>query len=165
MDMIDLVVRLYTLPKLEPYLQRIGAFGVSIRRARAYEKYQVVEWIREHFSNGWASECEVAFSRVPLSCLIATREQQIVGFICHEATYKNFIGPLGIHPEYRNREIGSALLISSLYAMQELGYAYAILGGPTNAAPLYRRLVDAIDIPGSTPGIYIDLLAGADSFD
>lgn len=164
MDMIDLLVRLYALPKLEPFLEHVGGMGVTIRRARAYEKYQVVGWVREHFSNGWAGECEVAFAREPLACLIATHEQKLIGFICYESTYKNFIGPLGIHEEFRNRQIGSTLLVASLYAMAELGYAYAILGGPTNAAPLYRRLVGAIDIPGSTPGIYVDRLEGSDSF-
>jgi GNAT superfamily N-acetyltransferase len=163
MEMRDCLVRLYTLPKIEPFLQRVHEHGIAIRRPRAYEKHQVVAWVREQFSSGWASECEVCFAREPVSCFIATHEQRIVGFSCHEATYKNFFGPIGVHPEYRQRQLGGALLLSSMYAMAELGYAYAVIGGPSDAAPFYHRVVDAIDIPGSNPGIYVDRLAGSDS--
>jgi hypothetical protein len=119
--------------------------------------------VRNHFSKGWASECEVCFSREPVSCFIATRNSDIVGFSCHESTYKNFFGPIGVAEELRLAKIGSALLLSSLHAMAQMGYAYAVIGGPRDAAPFYQRLVGAIDIPGSNPGIYVDRLNGSDS--
>lgn len=158
MEMRDALVRLYALPKIEPFLQRVHEHGIVIRRARAYEKHQVVEWVREQFSRGWASECEVCFARAPLSCFIATHEHRLVGFSCHEATCKNFFGPIGVLPEYRQRQVGAALLLSSMHAMAELGYAYAIIGGLSDTAPFYQKVVGAMDIPGSTPGIYVDRL-------
>ena len=42
--------------------------------------------------------------------------------------------------------------------MKAVGYAYAIIGG-AGTMEFYQRVVDVIEIPGSTPGIYVDRLA------
>lgn len=162
-EMMDRLVRLYDLPEIQPFRARMREQGVSLRRPRAYEKNLVVQWVRDHFSNGWAGECEVTFAREPVSSFIATHEANIVGFASYESTHKNFFGPIGVRSDYRSRGIGAALLLSSLWAMSELGYAYAVIGGAREAADFYRNLVGAIDIPGSNPGIYIDRLRSSDS--
>jgi GNAT superfamily N-acetyltransferase len=161
--MIDMLVRLYALPPYERLLKQIEANGFVVRRPRAYEKELILSWVKKTFSQGWADECEVCFSRTPVSVHIATFEGEIAGFSCHEATYKDFFGPIGVVEKFRKQGLGKALLLSSLTAMHDLGYAYAIIGGPTVAVNFYRDTVGAVPIEGSSPGIYVDRLKGSDS--
>lgn len=155
--MPDLLVRLYDLPPLAPAIERVTAAGFEIRRALAPEKHVLTRWVHEQFSPAWASECEVAFSRQPLACFVATRGQSLCGFGAYEATCRNFYGPLGVAAEYRSSGLGVALLLAGLHAMQHEGYAYAIIGG---AGPLdfFQRTVGAVPIEHSSPGIYRGML-------
>jgi GNAT superfamily N-acetyltransferase len=105
----------------------------------------------------FADEAEVACCRLPISCFIAVRDQQILGFACYDATAPNFFGPEAVVPEERGRGLGRALLLAALHAQREQGYAYAIIGGVGPAA-FYARSVAAVPIEGSTPGIYAGLL-------
>lgn len=160
---MDQLVRLYDLPDPRSRLASLAARGILIRRARAYERSAVASWVAEQFSRGWADECEVSFAREPLGCHIAIEGGAVIGFACHETTQRNFFGPLGVASGARGSGVGAALLLTSLEAMAALGYAYAIIGGVTTAAPFYRKVVGAIDIPGSTPGIYAHPLRANDS--
>ena len=128
-----------------------------MRRAMAYEKHQVVNWVSEHFSMGWASECDVAFSNQPISCHIATKSGAILGFACYDSTSRGMFGPIGVVEPARGQGIGSDLLLSGLYSMKAVGYAYAVIGGAVSLG-FYRRVVNAIEIPDSSPGIYTDRL-------
>jgi hypothetical protein len=109
--MPDMLVKLYDLPTVVPYLDTLQAAGVMVRTARAYEKHQVLAWVRRTFGNGWASEYDVAFSNHPISCFLAIESRTIVGFACYESTWKNFFGPMGVAEHARGRGIGTALLI------------------------------------------------------
>jgi hypothetical protein len=81
----------------------------------------------------------------------------VIGFAGYECTRKGFFGPTGVIEAERGIGIGTALLIASLWGLRELGYVYAVIGsaGPTD---FYERVVGAIVIPDSEPGIYVDLL-------
>jgi len=140
---------------MESHIERLKSSGINIRPAMAYEKSQVVEWVRGAFSDGWASECDVAFSNHPVSCFIATESGRIIGFACYESTCKGFFGPTGVAESKRGDGIGTALLLASLHAMATLGYAYAIIGG-AGPGRFYERTVGATTIEGSVPGIYRD---------
>jgi GNAT superfamily N-acetyltransferase len=155
--MTDMLVKLYTLPPLKPILAQQQTNGVVIRRPLAAEKHIVVTWVQDNFYPHWASEVDVAFSREPISCFIAIEHEQTVGFACHDTTCRNFFGPTGVSESHRGRGIGKALLLACLHAMAAQGYAYAIVGdvGPTE---FYAKLVGAIEIPDSTPGIYTGML-------
>lgn len=152
-----MLVRLYDLPDVRELLQQQREAGVDIRRALAPEKRIVSDWIYTHFGTYWASECEVAFSRQPVSCFVAIKDGELLGFACHDVTCKNFFGPTGVIEACRGRGIGKALLLVCLQAMQEQGYAYAIIGG-VGPAEFYKKVVGAIDIEGSDPGIFKGLL-------
>ena len=154
---MDLLVKLYELPDSAATLKKLHKRGIEVRRALAPEKNLVVDWVREAFSKAWACECEVAFSRLPVTCLIAVDDDALLGFACYDATCKNFFGPTGVDPDYRRGGVGAALLLSSLQAMAAAGYAYAIIGGVGPIA-YYKKIVNAIEIPGSTPGIYKGML-------
>ncbi len=160
--MPDMLVKLYELPALEEVLAKQQADGITIRRALALEKQFVIEWVREHFSAGWGNECDVAFSRPPVACFLAIEEGQLIGFACYNATYLNFFGPTGVLEKGRGRGVGKALLLACLHAMKGLGYAYAIIGG-VGPIKFYQNVAGAIEIEGSTPGVYAGLLERATS--
>jgi GNAT superfamily N-acetyltransferase len=155
--MPDMLVKLYEMPPAAPLLEDLLAAGVVVRTARAYEKHQVIEWVRKSFGSGWASECDVAFGQRPIACFLATEHGRIRGFACYESTYKNFFGPLGVAEHARGRGIGTALLLVCLQAMAAHGYAYAIIGDAGSPA-FYARTLGAIPIEGSEPGVYRDRL-------
>ena len=151
-----MLVKLYALPDETPLSQRFAQQGIIIRCAIAYEKEPVVTWVEQQFgrtAQGWKSECEIAFSRSPITCQIAIKENKLLGFACHDVTAKNFLGPIGVDKEYRLKGLGTPLLLSALRSMHEQGYAYAIIGhaGPKR---FFEKTVGAIEIPDSTPGIY-----------
>jgi GNAT superfamily N-acetyltransferase len=155
--MPDMLVKLYTLPPLEPEIAALTAQGIMLRRAITPEKHLVVEWVQEHFSEYWKSECEVAFTRQPPSIWLATSDGKLVGFGCYETTARGFFGPTGVDESMRGRGVGRALLIACLHAMRDIGYGYAIIGG-TGPVEFYERVVGAILIPDSAPGVYAGLL-------
>lgn len=155
--MTDMLVRLYDLPEVAPLVNSLAAQDIVIRPAMPYEKCIIVNWVREAFSDDWASECDVAFSNQPISCFIATEAGRIVGFACHDSTCRDFFGPTGVDEKKRGGGIGKALFLSCLHAMEAQGFAYAIIGG-AGPTEFYVRTVGAIPIEGSTPGIYRDRL-------
>jgi hypothetical protein len=126
---MDMLVKLYDLPKSCAVFERLSEQGIHIRRALAAEKHKIAARVREHFAAGWASETEIAFSRQPISCFIAVREGRLAGFACHDATFRNFFGPTGAKLEMRKNGIGTGLLFARLEDMRQQGYGYAIVGG------------------------------------
>jgi predicted N-acetyltransferase YhbS len=155
-----MLVKLYDLPDSRACVERLRQEAVEIRRALAPEKHKVVAWVRENFSEGWASEAEVAFSRQPVSCFIAVQGGRIVGFACHDATCRNFFGPTGVDAKARKKGIGTALLFACLDDMRQQGFGYAIIGG-VGPADYYSKVVGAVAIEGSEPGVYRGLLDSA----
>lgn len=151
--MPDMLVKLYELPPLEPFIARARDAGITIRKPIGPEKHVIVDWVRSNFSAGWASEAEMALMNRPVSLFIATSERQVHGFACYDATVLGFFGPTGVAESMRGKGLGAALLVATLHDMRAKGYAYAVIGG---AGPMqfYERIVGAVEIPGSSPGIY-----------
>jgi GNAT superfamily N-acetyltransferase len=161
---MDLLVKLYSLKEsdLQARQSALSDLGVVVRRAMTYEKRPVVSFVRDHFTakyTGWPSECDVALSRVPTGCLIATRQERVVGFACYDSTFKGFFGPAGVLDSFRGQGIGAALLLAALFAMKADGYAYAIIGGVNQQAGFYERVAGASKIAGSERGGYPTMLA------
>lgn len=152
-----MLVRLYDLPADDAIRARLYGQGVIVRRAMAYELRTVTTWVEARFGVGWACECELAFANQPITCVVATQNQSVVGFGCYDATCRNFFGPIGVEEGLRGLGIGSCILLACLEAMRAAGYAYAIIGG-VGPQHFYARVAGAIEIPGSTPGIYRDRL-------
>ncbi len=155
--MIDMLVRLYDLPDAAELYQDAAAKGVTLRRARAFEKHTVAAFAKANFSEKWVSEVEVAMSRQPVACFIATRDKEIIGFACYDTTQRGFFGPTGVSENARGLGLGKALLFKALEGLREIGYAYAIIGG-VGPKEFYAKTCGAIEIPGSDPGTYTDLL-------
>ena len=57
----------------------------------------------------------------------------------------------------RGLGLGKALLFKALEGLREIGYAYAIIGG-VGPRDFYAKVCGAVEIPGSDPGTYADLL-------
>jgi len=146
--MPDLLVNLLKLPPLEHHSD-----DVLIRRAQPFELTPVLDFVRDNFSVKWADEISVGFANKPISVFIATIDHKLVGFAAYECTRRGFFGPTGVLESARGRGIGKALLLSSLNALRELGYVYAIIGG-VGPVRFYQKTVNAIVIPDSEPGIY-----------
>ena len=72
--MPDMLVRLYALPDHHKPLKG----GHVVRRAAAFDKSVILQWISQNFSTQWASEADVAFSRQPISCFIALHHERVV---------------------------------------------------------------------------------------
>ncbi len=154
--MPDMIVRLYDLPALEPAIAAAAAAGVTVRPARVFEQPRVIEFVRAHFGV-WVPEVEAAFHRLPVACVVAVRDAEVVGFAAYDVACRNFFGPTGVVESERGRGVGRALLLAALHAQRSQGYAYAIIGG-VGPADYYVRTVGAQLIDGSTPGIYGDPL-------
>ncbi|RMG86422.1 MAG: GNAT family N-acetyltransferase [Chloroflexi bacterium] len=154
---MDMLVKLYTLPPLEPVLAHQREQGILVRRTLAPEKHHVLSWIKSHFDDNWVSETDAAFARLPVTCFIATLNNEMLGFACYDATAKGFFGPTGVGEAARGRGTGKALLLACLHDMRAQGYGYAIIGGVGPVA-FYEKAVGAVVIPDSTPGIYQNTL-------
>lgn len=149
--MHDMLVRLYDLPPMPTHID------ADLRRGLVPEKHFVLHWVGEHFSAYWRSEVDVAFARQPVSCFLALEDNEILGFACYDTTAKAFFGPTGVGEKARGRGLGTALLLACLHDMFNQGYAYAIIGG-VGPAEYYKKVVGAMDIDGSSQGIYRGLL-------
>ncbi len=155
--MIDMLVRLYDLPDSLPLYRQVADAGVTLRRARAFEKHTLSAFAKSNFSEKWASEIEISLSRRPVACFIATREKQVLGFSCYDTTCRGFFGPTGVIESARGLGLGKALLFLALEALRDQGHAYGIIGG-VGPREFYAKACGAIEIPGSDPGIYGDIL-------
>ncbi len=157
--MPDMLVKLYELPQNASSAAPKND-DITIRRAMAPDKIKIVQWVQEHSSVSAAGECDVCFSKTPISCFVATRGKEIVGYACYDATAPNFFGPTRVLDTEQGGGIGKALLLRCLGAMKAAGYAYAIIGG-VGPKEFYEKTVGATLIEGSSPGIYKDFLGGS----
>ena len=169
-----MLVRLYALPELAPVLAALTPHGLEIRRAHQSEKHILADWVRCRFKESWAVGCETALDRRPVSCYIAVAKslpdpstndpyelppERLLGFACYDVASKGMFGPMGVREDYRRRGIGTALLLSCLYAMKDDGYAYAVIGW-AGSIDFYTGAVGATVIAESEPGIFRGPLIG-----
>nr|WP_210303877.1 GNAT family N-acetyltransferase [Rhizobium esperanzae] len=140
--------------------QRADDVGVCVRPALPPELHLVLAWVRDRFSENWASEVSVAFSRQPVACLISVEGGKLLGFACYDTTARGFFGPTGVDPQARGKGIGLALFSACLQTMKALGHAYAFIGdaGPVD---FYAKTAGAIVIPAPDKGIYEGMLRSA----
>ena len=151
--MPDMLVNLYRLPSNQENIQKLKEKGIRIERALAPNRHKVMEFARTNFGEGWASEVSAAFSNNPVTCYIAIRDHEVLGFACYDATAKDYFGPTGVKESERGQGIGLALLLQSLEGLKEAGYGYGIIGG---AGPVhfYEKYCGAQVIENDQPNIY-----------
>lgn len=164
--MADMLVKLYNLPDLDPILETLKKQRIEIRRAIPSQKKMIVAWVHQNFPGIWEWEAEAAMENRPVTCFIAVEKpvaatppedpylqppELMVGFACTDVAALGMFGPTGVRKDYQGRGIGKGLLVASLKAMLDQGYAYAQIGwiGP---GEFYTKVVGATIIEASAPG-------------
>lgn len=155
--MPDMLVKLYELTDDRAEMEQLAKEGINIRRIAPYEASVLRRFVQDNFSEVWADEAGRSLAFLPISCFVATHERKIVGFGCYDTTCRGFFGPTGVLESYRGKGIGKALLMVCLRAMREIGYGYAVIGG-AGPVKFYEKCCGAVEIPGSVPGIYRDMI-------
>lgn len=151
--MHDMLVKLYDIPDDRSFPGILDGHEIIIRKPIGPEHHLIVRWVREKFNAAWSSETQNALANRPVSCFVAVKDKKPIAFACYDATALGYFGPTGVEGKYRGKGIGKALLFASLLDMKHKGYGYAIIGG-VGPAEYYRKTVNAVDIPDSTPGIW-----------
>jgi GNAT superfamily N-acetyltransferase len=151
---MDMLVKLYGLSTgVDAEERNLRREGIEIRRAMVYERSQVGAWVAKVFNTGWADECQTGFNRHPVGCYIAVASAVLCGFCCIDCTYRGFLGPIGVHPDFCGRGVGRSLLLTGLEGLRNLGYAYAVIGD-VGEPEFFKKSAGAVSIPHSTPGPY-----------
>lgn len=150
----DMIVGLYNLPTIH------CAETIKIKRAFVGDKEVILAFVAEYFQKNWVYEVEHALMEDVSKCFVATENGRIVGFACFDSSAKGFFGPIGVKPDRRGENIGQALLVRTLNAMREYGYAYGIIGWVSDAEDFYRKTVGAEFIKGGNPenSVYSNLI-------
>jgi ribosomal protein S18 acetylase RimI-like enzyme len=153
---MDMLIRLYDTAAGD---RRPAAPSVQLRKPLGTEHDLVVRWVAEQFSAGWASEARAALTNRPVTLVIATQGEpaELLGFCAYDATVRGFVGPIGVAEQARGSGVGAALLSACLHDMRAMGYAYAVAGS-VGAPEFFCRVAGAIEIDGSTPGVYRGML-------
>lgn len=162
--MPDMLVKLYALGDDWSFINEQKERGIAIRKPIGPEKYLIMEWVAQNFSAGWAAEFDVAISNKPRSCFVAIRDSKVIGFACYDATALGLFGPIGVAASYRGGGTGNSLLKACLLDMKLKGYAYAIIGDVKDLE-YYQKVVGAIKISDSSPGVYKNRIKTIDSSD
>ena len=137
--MADMLVKLYNIPYSHDIEENLSKSGIRIKKALAPDRSKIIAFARTCAKDDYSDEVQAAFSNNPITCYIATRGKEISGFACYEATARNFFGPMAVLESERKKGIGKALLLKSLESMQELGYAYAIIGWLQNPLLIFIK--------------------------
>lgn len=146
---MDFLINLYDMGKKD-VSDRLAKNGVVIVRAMSPDKHKVLAFMREYYSEGWASETDHGFSNNPISTYIAVKDGEIIGVSSFDATAKGYFGPIGVKPQLKGMGVGQGLLYATLDGMKENGYGYAIVGWmEAHAIGFYERCVKGFRIPDS----------------
>ena len=153
--MADMLVKLYPLPTAPSLEDALRRKGIVIKKALAPDMGRIVAFAVENGHANWADEIRVCFANQPVSCWIAVKDKQVIGFGCYEATARGFFGPTLVKASERRQGVGKALLLACLASLRELGYAYAFIGWPAeNAIHFYQKATGGMMIPDEGHGVY-----------
>ena len=147
--MSDLLVPLYGLPPVD------DQEGLWVGKPLSHQSPGVLSFIEGNFIGVRIKTAEEAFGSVPPTIFTAVDipSGRLAGFCSWDCTAKGFLGPIGVHSDFRGRNVGKAVVLSALHSMREAGYGYAVIG---DAGPVefFKKICDARVIEGSNPGIY-----------
>ena len=146
-----MLIKLYALPDAAVAAPAAGV--APPRKPIGTEHIALGSWVAQRFGPRWASELQVALANRPVTVFIAVDQAELLGFACYDATARGFFGPIGVAESGRGKGLGAALLRACLHDMRAAGYGYAVVGG-VGSPEFFRRVAAAIEIEGSTPGLY-----------
>ena len=153
--MADMLVKLYPLPTAPGLEDELLRKGIILKKALAPDMSKIIAFTEENGHPGWADEIRVCFTNQPVSCWIAVKDKQVIGFGCYESTARGFFGPTLVKESERRQGVGKALLLACMASLRELGYAYAFIGWPAkNAIHFYTEATGGMMIPDEGHGVY-----------
>lgn len=130
----------------------------KVVRALSPNSDKIIEFIKENFNDGWASEVKAALYKNNPTCFIAIDNAEIIGFACYDATAKGFFGPTGVKESYRGNGVGKTLFMETLKAMKNDGYGYSIIGWANDrAVKFYQKNANAMPL-NNTKSVYDRLI-------
>ncbi len=143
----DMLVRLHRLSSADVAVQRARDAGVIVRRPEFADADNQDRLVDREFEPSWRGGVRRALTQRSVKALVAATDDELIGFAVWDLAYRGYFGPIGVAETWRGRGIGAALLLSSLQAMREQGYAYVTIGkvGP---AEFYERVCGAELIAG-----------------
>ncbi|MYS94144.1 MULTISPECIES: N-acetyl-D-glucosaminyl-tunicaminyl-uracil acyltransferase TunC [Streptomyces] len=151
-------------PSSTPTSLTVNGRDLWVRRPEASEELLIVDWLRETFGGGWASEIHRSFSRDPISSVIVVDrnkelppKDRLLGFLAYDTARLGMLSAIALVPETRGRDLSlaTALIEECLREARASGMTYAVLGGVGNARLAALRTFSALwTIPGSCPGIF-----------
>jgi hypothetical protein len=151
--MNDMLVKLYDIPDDWSFIGKMEEQEITVRKPIGPEHQLIVRWVKEKFNPAWSSETQNSLANRPVSCFVAIKDKKMIGFACYDATALGYFGPTGVQGGFRKKGVGRALLVACLLDMKLKGYGYAVIGG-VGPAEYYKKTVNAVDIPDSTPGLW-----------
>ena len=125
--MADMLVKLFNISMPVNEEEKLLENGIRIKRALATNRSKIVEYSKTCGGQDYSDEVRAAFANNPITCYIATKDKELIGFACFEATAKNFFGPMAVSEEYRKHGIGKVLLLRSL-VMEKCGLKFIRYG-------------------------------------
>lgn len=153
--MSDMLVKLYPLPTAPGLEDELRRKGIILKKALAPDMSKIIAFAEANDHANWADELRVCFTNQPVSCWIAVKDRQVIGFGCYEATARGFFGPTLVKASERRQGVGKALLLACMASLRELGYAYAFIGWPAeNAIHFYQDATGGMMIPDEGHGVY-----------
>ncbi|ANZ39734.1 hypothetical protein BBK82_30520 [Lentzea guizhouensis] len=141
----------------------LDGFPVQVRRPEAAEQLLLVEWIRDEYGLGWASEMQRAFANDPVSGVIVARRgfsqdprECLLGFVGYNTVRTGMLSSIALSPVVRGRHpmITASLLKLCLSEARASGFDHVVLGGVSRRQAALIGIPAAWTIPGSYPGIF-----------
>ncbi|AQT74807.1 MULTISPECIES: hypothetical protein [Streptomyces] len=165
LEWADLFIDLRTwTPSDTPTSLTVNGRDLWVRRPEASEALLLVDWLRETFGGGWASEIQRSFSRDPISSVIVVDrdkalapKDRLLGFLAYDTARLGMLSTIALVPEARGHDLALsvALIEECLREARASGMSYAVLGGVGEARLAALRAFSALwTIPGSCPGIF-----------
>ena len=116
--------------------------NVDLHRLTAAEWPKFLEWMELSWDDPWSEEVESVLQRQPVSCFVAKRAGEYIGFAAYDTNRRGWFGPMGSRPDARGTGIGGELLRLCLRDYVDQGREDCEIGwvGPLN---FYENAVGA----------------------
>ena len=151
--MPDIICPLFELPDYSGLIDQLASEGITIRAARPWEREALRTFVTERWDIGWADEASLGLARVPVSILLALKENKIIGFSAYEVSAPAYFGPTGVDTAFRGLGVGKALLYRAMDGLRELGYVYGFVGSP-GPTDFYLKAMKGMSLPADWKNIY-----------
>jgi ribosomal protein S18 acetylase RimI-like enzyme len=117
--------------------------GITLRRLLSDEWPAFLAWMDDTWDDPWGAEVANALQRQPVSCFVATRDDDYLGFAAYDTNRRGWFGPMGSSPGARGTGIGRALLRLCLRDFVDQGLTRCEIGwvGPFD---FYSNAVGAV---------------------